>query len=126
MNWTNCNSHQTSKNGRHRGFQRYKCKQCDREFLDGCKPRGYDRTIKEKCLSMYVNGMGFRAIERVMGVHHTTVISWVKKIGNKLDNVPPTQEIPQIFQIDELQSFIGKKKIKFGFGLQLINTFQEL
>ena len=62
----------------------------------------------------------------VMGVHHTTVISWVKKIGNKLDNVPPTEEIPQIPQIDELQSFIGKKKIKFGFGLQLINTNQEL
>jgi len=60
------------------------------------KPPGYDRKIKEQCLQMYVNGMGFRAIERVMRVHHTTVISWVKKIGNKLDNVPPTEEIPQI------------------------------
>jgi transposase-like protein len=26
--------------------------------------------------------MGFRAIERVKGVHHTTVIDWVKQVGN--------------------------------------------
>jgi len=33
---------------------------------------------------MYVNGMGFRGIERVPGVHHTTVISWVKQVGEAL------------------------------------------
>ena len=26
------------------------------------KPLGYEGQIKEKCLEMYVNGMGFRAI----------------------------------------------------------------
>ncbi|NEO51280.1 MAG: hypothetical protein F6K55_47285 [Moorea sp. SIO4A3] len=26
------------------------------------------------------NAMEFRAIERVTGVHHTTIIGWVKKI----------------------------------------------
>ena len=83
---------------------------CGRQFLEGCKPRGYDRSTKEECLLMYVNGIGQRAIERVTGVHLSTVISWVKKLGNKLDNSPPTEENPQIFQIDELQSFIGKKK----------------
>ena len=62
--------------------------------------------------------MGFRAIERVTGVHHTTIINWVKQIGDKLENTPTSEEIPEIFQIDELQSFIGKKKIRFGFGLQ--------
>lgn len=29
---------------------------------------------------MYVNQAGFRAIERVKGVHHTTVITWVKQV----------------------------------------------
>lgn len=28
--------------------------------------------------------MGFRGIERVKGVHHTTIIYWVKKLGEKL------------------------------------------
>jgi transposase-like protein len=30
---------------------------------------------------MYVNGIGFRGIERVTGVHHTTVINWVRQVG---------------------------------------------
>ena len=67
---------------------------------------------------MYVNGMGFRGIERVTGVHHTTIINWVKQIGDQLDKAPPTEEIPETTQIDELQTYIGKKKIRFGFGLQ--------
>jgi IS1 transposase len=31
---------------------------------------------------MYVNGMRFRGIERVTGVHHTTIIAWVKQVGH--------------------------------------------
>ena len=92
------------------GFQRYKCKQCGRQFLEGCKGKGYHPQIKENCLKMYVNGMGFRGIERVTGVHHTTIINWVKQIGDRLDKAPPTEEIPETTQIDELQTYIGKKK----------------
>ena len=35
---------------------------------------------------MYVNGMGFRAIERIKGVHHTSIINWVKQVGELLPN----------------------------------------
>jgi insertion element IS1 protein InsB len=31
--------------------------------------------MKRECLKMYVNGMGFRGIERVKGVHHKTLIT---------------------------------------------------
>ena len=33
---------------------------------------------------MYVNGMGFRAIDRVTGVHNTTIMAWVKQVGELL------------------------------------------
>jgi hypothetical protein len=33
---------------------------------------------------MPVNGMGFRAIERVKNVHHTTIINGVKQVGKLL------------------------------------------
>ncbi|BAY39870.1 IS1 transposase [Nostoc sp. NIES-2111] len=29
--------------------------------------------MKQKCLKMYLNGIGFRGIERVKGVHHTII-----------------------------------------------------
>jgi transposase-like protein len=36
---------------------------------------------RKKARAMYVNGMGFRGIERITGVHHTTIINWVKSVG---------------------------------------------
>src|SRR3712207_8644695 len=51
-------------------------------------PKGYSDEIKERCLSMYVNGNGFRAIERLTGVNHNTVINWVKKAALPLPDAP--------------------------------------
>ena len=59
---------------------------------------------------MYVNGMGFRAIERVKGVHHTTVITWVKQVGDLLPDAYDPETIPQVGELDELQTFVGSKR----------------
>ena len=65
---------------------------------------------------MYVDGMGFRAIERVKGVHHTTVITWVKQVGERLPDAYDPETIPQEGKLDELQTFVGSKKLKSGYG----------
>ena len=36
---------------------------------------------REHCLKMYVNGVGFRAIARITGINHNTIIRWVKKVA---------------------------------------------
>ena len=36
---------------------------------------GYSDELKNECLTMYVNGMGIRAIARVKKIHHTTIIN---------------------------------------------------
>ncbi|GAX41149.1 insertion element protein [Tolypothrix sp. NIES-4075] len=59
---------------------------------------------------MYVNGMGFRAIERQTGVNHNTVMNWVKLVAAPLPDAPEYSEIPEIAQVDELETFVGKKK----------------
>jgi hypothetical protein len=59
---------------------------------------------------MYVNGMGFRGIERVKGLHHTTLITWVKQIGKFLPDSYDPEEIPQVGELDELETFVGSKK----------------
>ncbi len=33
---------------------------------------------------MYVNGMGLRAIGRVKGIHHTTIMNWIEQVGELL------------------------------------------
>jgi hypothetical protein len=67
---------------------------------------------------MYFNGMGFRGIERVKGVHHTTIIYWVKQLGEKLPDVPNEDTILEVGELDELETFVGSKKTKIGCGRQ--------
>ncbi len=40
----------------------------------------------------------------------TTVINWVKKFVIACQTHPVNDEIPEITQIDELETFVGKKK----------------
>ena len=59
---------------------------------------------------MYVNQSGFRSIERVKGVHHTTVITWVKQVGELLPDAYEPTTVPEVGELDELQTFVGSKK----------------
>jgi transposase-like protein len=66
------------KNGQKKGKHNYICVGCGRQFIDCYQPhKGYSEEVKRECLKMYVNGMGFRASERIKGVHHTSIINWV-------------------------------------------------
>jgi transposase-like protein len=48
---------------------------------------------------MYVNGQGFRAIERITGVNHNTVINWVKQVGFSLHDAPDYEEIYELVRV---------------------------
>ena len=109
MKCPNCQSDQIRKNGHRRGKQNYQCKSCGRQFITNYSSKGYPASTREHCLKMYVNGVGFRAIERITGINHNTIIRWVKKVAIELPLAPNPQEIPEITEIDELQTFVGKK-----------------
>jgi transposase-like protein len=110
INCPKCHSHSIRKNGHRRGKQNYQCKNCGRQFIEFYSEVGYSQKVKQDCLTMYLNGNGFRAIERITKVNHNTVIRWVKQIGHQLEDGKEDYEIPQVAQLDELQTFIGKKK----------------
>ena len=107
-----CASIKISKNGHHHGKQNYLCKSCGRQFVESYDPKGYSDDVKQLCLKMYLNGMGFRGIERVTGINHNTIINWVKQTGLNLPNAPESDEIPEIAELDELPTFVGSKKNK--------------
>jgi hypothetical protein len=83
---------------------------------------------------MYLHGMGLRAIARVTEIDHTTIINWVREKGETLPDEGKEEEIPEITEIDKLQTpthlpFNGRwnagcpdalwwaaKRINFGFG----------
>lgn len=126
MQCPECGSKHIRKNGKMRGKQNHICVACRRQFIDVyTAPQGYSDEIKAQCLKMYVNGMGFRGIERVTGVHHTTVITWVRQVGERLPDAYEPETTPEVGELDELETFVGSKKTKSGCGQRLTTSSKE-
>jgi transposase-like protein len=117
MQCPECGGTHIRKNGKKKGKQNHICVTCGRQFIDQYEPqRGYSDEVKRHCLRQYVNGMGFRAIERTTGVHHTTIITWVKQVGERLPEAYAPDTVPEVGELDEMETFVGAKKTKSGSG----------
>ena len=76
------------------------CKNCGCNYTVG--HRGYPEHIKRKATQLYLEGNGFRGIERILKVSHVSVINWVKKAGAKLDEISKKDEKVEVLELDEL------------------------
>ena len=112
MECPHCHSTKTQKFGFVRDKQRYHCKKCGRYFQSSYEEQGYSNDVKKICLKMYLNGMGFRGIERITGIHHTTIMNWVAESGEELPEDESGE--PELAELDELQTYIGRKADKFS------------
>lgn len=74
--------------------------------------------VKLNCLKLYKSGMGFRAVERATGVHHTTVMHWAKQIDQLLPDADDPNATPEVEEVGELESFMGSNPSKPGSGQQ--------
>lgn len=100
MDCPNCKSSKVVKNGHRQGKQSYLCRDCNCQFRENSQPQGYSADVKDICIKMSLNGMGFRGIERVTGVCHNSVINWVRQAEASMTD--ENYEIPETDQIDEL------------------------
>ena len=67
------------KNGRTTaGSQRFKCSLCNCRYTPVKKVRGHEPGVRQKAISLYVNGYRPRQIGLRLQVHHTTVSRWIK------------------------------------------------
>ena len=115
---TNC------KSGITKGRQRYKCKSCGYYYT---VERKSDVKTDETCrmaLEMYLEGVGFRGIGRLLRISFWTVYQWVKKWGEQID-LPIREESVSIVELDEMHSYIMQKKlllIDLQNGLSLLSV----
>ena len=79
-----CKSENRVKNGFFKGKQRYKCKQCGCNFTVTYQENAEKEKKRRFALSMYLEGLGFHSIGRLLGVSHVSVINWVRKYGQNL------------------------------------------
>jgi transposase len=119
-----CQSTERVKNGHINGRQRYRCKGCKYDYSVAQKSTAVSADKKRLAIEMYLEGMGFNSIGRILKVSHVSVQKWVKKYGKKLEELKSDQAI-EVVELDEMHSYIGQKKTIFGYGLLLIDMGKD-
>lgn len=118
MNCPKCGCDKYTKNGKvNAGKQRYKCKECSYNFTT--ENIGLPKELKRFALMLYLEGLGFRSIERILGVSNVTVMRWIKKFGKELEELKSSENRIEWVELDELHTYIHSKKTIAGFGLLL-------
>jgi insertion element IS1 protein InsB len=84
---------------------------CGSKYTPEKKQHGYDAKVRKQAIRLYVDGMNLRRTARHLGVHHSTVSTWVKEYVKGLPQAPQPKKV-KIAEMDELFTFIGKKKTK--------------
>jgi len=109
--------------------QRYRCKKCNYLFTEGDNRKVPD-VVKKLAIHMYLEGLGFRSIERVLGVSNVVIMNWVKSLAKTVETVRKSGEIdkkPVIrkMELDEMWHCVGKKNGNYGYGLLLIEILEK-
>ena len=125
MDCPKCKSSINTKDGIVGGRQRYKCKDCNYRYTVTKKSDVKPIEVRRMALEMYLEGLGFRSIGRLLKISHVTVYYWVKHWGENLD-LPSKKEAVEIVELDEMHTYIGQKKTTVGYGLLLIDLVKGL
>ena len=120
MECPKCKSDKNVKNGHVLNRQRYKCKGCGCGFTQSHK-RGASLEVKLEALKLYLEGLGFRSIGRILKVSNVSVLNWIRHFGKTVKEHVQTQ-LPddirdiEIVEIDEMWHFTRKKNENCGSG----------
>jgi transposase len=93
------------------------CKPCNYFFSVNKLGKKIDDYYVTKALQLYLEGLSFREIERIIGVSHVSISNWVKEFKIKKpenSNYHPTYKI---FNHLELVEFLKNKEILSGAGM---------
>jgi rubredoxin len=112
-----CGALKTAKSGIVKGKQRFLCKACGYHFTVNKLGKRIDDYYVIKALQLFVEGVSLREIERLLGVSHSSVSSWVRKYKVKAPVKTAYHPTYKILSHSELAEFIGKKNQLSGAGM---------
>lgn len=116
-----CESSEVFKSGFVRGHQRYKCKQCGKNFTQ-TPLRGVPEKDKLKALVLYASGLSMNRIAQLFGVSAVAVLKWVRTLGAKLCNKiePSPDDKVIVMEVDEFWHYLKKRNKRYGSSKPMI------
>jgi DNA invertase Pin-like site-specific DNA recombinase len=112
-----CHNKQIVKSGIINSKQRYLCKKCNYFFTVNKLGKKIDDYYVTKALQLYLEGLSFREIERIIGVSHVTVSNWVKEYKIKKPSHADYHPTYKIFNHLELVEYLKNKELLSGAGM---------
>ncbi len=113
----NCGSAKYIKSGIVNNRQRFKCKSCSYFFSVNKIGKKIDDYYVNKALQLYLEGLTYREIERILGISHVSIMNWVKKYNIKRPynaNYHPTYKI---LSASELSNYFQNVNNLSGAGV---------
>ena len=110
-----CNSTKIVKNGLVREKQRYKCKDCDYNFVEG-DARTSQSVVVKKALAVILYSLGkasYGMIGKIFGVDRSLIYRWIAEEANLIPEPVISGSISEM-EFDEMWHFIGSKKTSYG------------
>jgi len=120
MNCPKCGSTEYCKDGKIKERQRYKCKRCVYRYTVTHKSDVKSQETRRVAFEMYLEGLGFRAVGRLLKISYGTVYHWIKNWEKQIE-LPKRNEQIEIVELDEIHTYVGSKKTTDGYGLLLID-----
>lgn len=105
-----CKENHIVKSGIVKGKQRYKCNNCGYHFSVLKQGKSIDPYYVIKALQLYIEGVNYREIERILGVSHVSVMNWVRKYNIKAPDNFEYRPTYQVLNHNELVEFFSDKE----------------
>ncbi|MCV6630647.1 MAG: helix-turn-helix domain-containing protein [Flavobacteriaceae bacterium] len=113
----NCNSEKYIKSGIVNQRQRYKCKSCGYYFTVNKLGKSIDDYYVNKALQLYLEGLTYREIERILGISHVSIMNWVKKYNIKRPFNSSYHPTYKILNASELSGYFSNTANLSGAGV---------
>lgn len=116
-NCPNCTSDVYIKAGIINNRQRYKCKSCNYFFTVAKHGKKIEDYYVNKALQLYLEGLSYREIERILGVSHVSVMNWIRKYNIKRPYTTNYHPTYRILSISEIQTYFKDEQNLKGAGV---------
>ena len=89
--------------------QRYKCKECRYRYTVERKSDVKPAEVRRLALELYLEGLSFRAIERILKISYGTVYAWVQEWGLQISIL--RRETPvKIVEFEKIHAYVESRK----------------
>ena len=112
-----CNAENVTKSGIVNDRQRYKCKECKYNFTVAKIGKQISNYYATKALQLYIEGLSYREIERILGISHVTVMNLVKRYALRRPERIESRPTYKVLSHKELSEFVSRRENMIGAGM---------